>query len=115
MPLCGLCHADNTCTMLMTVSLMIVNRLKFKSDLNAAVWPHDWVVTFLIDKFDVQELWSVHAESGKWSALDFEVCATCQQVLSAADLSRHVSSHTLENHFPALGSSEVMSQAWGKK
>lgn len=62
-----------------------------------------------------QELWSVHAESGKRSALDFEVCATCQQVLSAVDLSRHVSSHALENHFPALGSSEVMSQAWGKK
>jgi hypothetical protein len=94
---------------------MILNRLKFTSDLNTALWPRDRVLVLLIDKFDVQELWSVHADSGKWSSQDFEVCATCQQVLSAADLNRHISSHTLENHFPALGSSEVMSQAWGKK
>jgi hypothetical protein len=79
------------------------------------MWPHDRLLTFLINKFDVQELWAVHAESGKLSALDFEVCAACQQILSAADLSCHVSSHTLENDFPALGSSEVVSQAWGKK
>jgi hypothetical protein len=94
---------------------VIPHRVTFRSDLNTAVWPHDQVLIFLIDKFDMQELWSVHAESGTQSALDFEVCATCRQILSASDLSCHVSSHTLENHFPALGSSEVMSQAWGKK
>jgi hypothetical protein len=63
----------------------------------------------------IQELWSVHADTGKWSVKDLEVCATCQQVLSASDLRHHVGSHTLENHFPTLGSSELVSQAWGKK
>jgi hypothetical protein len=63
----------------------------------------------------MQELWSVHADNGKLSSQDFEVCATCQQVLSAADLRHHVDSHTLEYHFLALGSSKPVAQTWGKK
>ncbi|KAJ9573889.1 hypothetical protein L9F63_008749 [Diploptera punctata] len=62
-----------------------------------------------------QELWQVHTKDGKCSTQDFEVCATCRQVLSVGDLRHHVSNHSLENHFPALGSAESVSQAWGKK
>lgn len=58
-----------------------------------------------------QSLYSIHKEATrqgeatskkKNKAKEFEVCATCDQVLLPVDLSTHLQSHTLENNFPAL-------------
>jgi hypothetical protein len=96
------------------VKSVILKRIKTRASLNIPSSLH--ILLMAKHKFLVmQELWSVHADTGKFSAKDLEVCATCQQVLSAADLDHHVGSHTLENHFPALGSSEPVPPAWGKK
>lgn len=46
----------------------------------------------------------------------FEVCASCRQILLPSDLRVHVSTHTLENHFPALSANDgLQSSAWNRK
>lgn len=62
-------------------------------------------------------LFEVHKRETKSSGRvrGLESCANCGQILRSADLQQHASSHTLENHFPTLGSSSSGSSAWSKK
>lgn len=65
-----------------------------------------------------QELLSVFKQYNeeKGALPKFEICATCRQVLAPSDLRVHISTHTLENHFPTLLSSDpVPSSAWKRK
>lgn len=59
-----------------------------------------------------QELYNHHVSQGG-SKRSLEVCATCNQVVASSDLRTHLSNHTLENHFPALGAQEI-SSVWRK-
>lgn len=53
---------------------------------------------------------------GKGPLPRFEVCASCCQILSPSDLRIHVSTHTLENHFPALSAGDsIQPSAWNRK
>lgn len=65
-----------------------------------------------------QQLLKVHrselrTKKASQSTEPFVVCATCNQVLAPCDLKLHLSSHTLENHFPVLSTSEANS-AWNQ-
>ncbi|XP_034242189.1 E3 ubiquitin-protein ligase ZNF598 [Thrips palmi] len=65
-----------------------------------------------------QEFLSVFKQcnEGKGTLPKFEICATCRQVLAPSDLRVHISTHTLENHFPTLSSTDpVSSSAWKRK
>ncbi|CAG9773661.1 unnamed protein product [Ceutorhynchus assimilis] len=42
------------------------------------------------------------------------VCQNCQQVILKKELSEHYNHHTLENHFPSLGSAKEIDSAWKK-
>lgn len=51
-----------------------------------------------------QELFKVHKKEVGGKTKGLEMCATCGQILkNGTDFRMHMSSHTLENHFPALG------------
>ncbi|KAE8739534.1 hypothetical protein FOCC_FOCC014954 [Frankliniella occidentalis] len=64
-----------------------------------------------------QDLLTVYKQfnSGKGTQPKFEVCASCRQVLAPSDLRVHVSTHSLENNFPALSTTESLPSAWNRK
>ncbi|XP_011881652.1 PREDICTED: zinc finger protein 598 [Vollenhovia emeryi] len=66
------------------------------------------LLALLPDVAKQQELFKVHKREAGGKARGLEMCATCGQVLkSGSDFRTHMSSHTLENHFPALGKSNT--------
>lgn len=65
-----------------------------------------------------QELFKVHQKESGNKIKGLEICATCGQVLkNGSDFQTHMTSHTLENHFPALGKNNVLPQknSWVRK
>lgn len=58
---------------------------------------------------------SVVKSKKKDKSKELEVCATCKQVLLVNDLTKHLQSHTLENNFPSLSSSEIATDKQWKK
>ncbi|KOC65197.1 Zinc finger protein 598 [Habropoda laboriosa] len=65
-----------------------------------------------------QELFKVHKKESGNKIKGLEICAICGQVLkNGSDFRTHMTSHTLENHFPALGKSSAPSQknSWVRK
>ncbi|XP_076648601.1 E3 ubiquitin-protein ligase ZNF598 [Halictus rubicundus] len=81
-----------------------------------SVFPELLVLLPDIDK--QQELYTVHEKENGNKIKGLEICATCNQVLkSGLDFRTHMTSHTLENHFPALGKSSVQLQknSWVRK
>lgn len=65
-----------------------------------------------------QELFKVHKKESGNKIKGLEICATCGQVLkNGSDFRTHMTSHTLENHFPALGKNSVLPQknSWVRK
>ncbi|KAG5322863.1 ZN598 ligase, partial [Pseudoatta argentina] len=66
------------------------------------------LLVLLPDIAKQQELFKVHKKETGGKAKGLEMCATCGQVLkNGSDFRMHMSSHTLENHFPALGKSNT--------
>lgn len=66
------------------------------------------LLVLLPDIAKQQELFKVHKREAGGKAKGLEMCATCGQVLkNGSDFKTHMSSHTLENHFPALGKSNT--------
>jgi len=66
------------------------------------------LLVLLPDITKQQELFRVHKREAGGKAKGLEMCATCGQVLkNGSDFRTHMSSHTLENHFPALGKSNT--------
>lgn len=66
------------------------------------------LLVLLPDITKQQELFKVHKKEAGGKAKGLEMCATCGQVLkNGSDFRMHMSSHTLENHFPALGKSNT--------
>lgn len=66
------------------------------------------LLVLLPDIAKQQELFKVHRREAGGKAKGLEICATCGQVLkNGLDFKTHMSSHTLENHFPALGKSNA--------
>lgn len=66
------------------------------------------LLVLLPDIAKQQELFKVHRREAGGKAKGLEMCATCGQVLkNGSDFKTHMSSHTLENHFPALGKSNT--------
>ena len=76
----------------------------------------------LLPDIDKQrELFKVHkretSSSGR-GMKGLEACGTCGQILRDSDLKAHCTSHTLENHFPALRTGPApdgSAGAWAKK
>ncbi|XP_076764841.1 E3 ubiquitin-protein ligase ZNF598 isoform X2 [Xylocopa sonorina] len=65
-----------------------------------------------------QELFKVHKKESGNKIKGLEICATCGQVLkNGPDFRTHMTSHTLENHFPALGKNSAPPQknSWVRK
>ena len=84
-----------------------------------ALFPELLVLLPDIDK--QQQLLKVHrcemridGAGTTFSAEPYVVCATCKQVLSPSDLKHHLSSHSLETHFPALSAGVDSNLAWVK-
>lgn len=76
------------------------------SDAFENVFPE--LLALLPDIAKQQELFKVHKRELGGKAKGLEVCATCSQVVkNGMDFRTHMSSHTLENHFPALGKSNI--------
>ncbi|XP_031828790.1 E3 ubiquitin-protein ligase ZNF598 isoform X2 [Nomia melanderi] len=76
------------------------------------------LLVLLPDIAKQQELFKVHEKESGNKIEGLEICATCNQVLkSGSDFRTHMTSHTLENHFPALGKSSVQLQknSWVRK
>ncbi|XP_014485601.1 PREDICTED: zinc finger protein 598 [Dinoponera quadriceps] len=76
------------------------------------------LLVLLPDIAKQQELFKVHKRELAGKAKGLEVCATCGQVAkNGADFRAHMSSHTLENHFPALGKSSTppLKNTWVRK
>ncbi|XP_072755745.1 E3 ubiquitin-protein ligase ZNF598 [Anoplolepis gracilipes] len=62
------------------------------------------LLVLLPDIVKQQELFKVYKKEVGGKTKGLEMCATCGQILkSGTDFRMHMSSHTLENHFPALG------------
>lgn len=59
-----------------------------------------------------QELFKVHKKESGNKIKGLEICATCGQVLKTGDFRTHMTSHTLESHFPALGKNNALSQKY---
>lgn len=86
------------------------------SDAFENVFPE--LLVLLPDIVKQQELFKVHKRELGGKAKGLEVCATCNQVVkNGADFRTHMSSHTLENHFPALGKSNTppLKNTWVRK
>lgn len=65
-----------------------------------------------------QELFKIHKRESGNKLKGLEICATCGQVLkNGSDFRTHMTSHTLENHFPALGKNSAQPQknSWVRK
>lgn len=77
------------------------------------------LLVLLPDIVKQQELFKVHKKEVGGKTKGLEMCATCGQILkNGTDFRMHMSSHTLENHFPALGNKSNMSSAkntWVRK
>jgi len=66
------------------------------------------LLVLLPDIAKQQELFKVHKKETGGKAKGLEMCTMCGQVLkNGSDFRTHMSSHTLENHFPALGKSNT--------
>ncbi|KAL0100074.1 hypothetical protein PUN28_019499 [Cardiocondyla obscurior] len=66
------------------------------------------LLVLLPDITKQQELFKVHKKEASGKPMGLEMCITCGQVLkNGSDFRTHMSSHTLENHFPALGKSNT--------
>lgn len=81
-----------------------------------AVFPE--LLCLLPDIEKQQQLLRVHraemrTKKASQATEPFVVCATCNQVLAPCDLKHHLSSHSLENHFPTLNTSDANS-AWNR-
>lgn len=62
------------------------------------------LLVLLPDIVKQQELFKVYKKEVGGRTKGLEMCATCGQILkNGTDFRMHMSSHTLENHFPALG------------
>ncbi|EFN82207.1 E3 ubiquitin-protein ligase ZNF598 [Harpegnathos saltator] len=86
------------------------------SDAFENVFPE--LLVLLPDIAKQQELFKVHKRELGGKAKGLDVCATCSQVVkNGGDLRTHMSSHTLENHFPALGknSTPPLKNTWVRK
>ena len=77
------------------------------------------LVCLLPDIDKQQKLLKVHRSQmrtkGPLAAEPYVICATCNQILAPSDLKHHISSHSLETNFPALGPSSDSNSAWGKR
>ncbi|XP_043264776.1 E3 ubiquitin-protein ligase ZNF598 [Colletes gigas] len=76
------------------------------------------LLVLLPDIVKQQELFKVHKKESGNRIKGLEICATCSQVLkNGPDLRAHTTSHTLENHFPALGKTNAPLQknSWVRK
>lgn len=76
------------------------------------------LLVLLPDIAKQQELFKVHKREAGGKTKGLEMCATCGQVLkNGSDFRTHMSSHTLENHFPALGKSNTppLKNTWVRK
>ena len=65
------------------------------------------ILALLPDIKKQQELFKVHKRELSGNVKSLESCGTCKQVLKTSDQRAHMSSHTMENHFPALGDSAL--------
>lgn len=62
------------------------------------------LLALLPDIVKQQELFKVYKKEVCGKTKGLEMCATCGQILkNGTDFKTHMSSHTLENHFPVLG------------
>ncbi|XP_006564415.1 E3 ubiquitin-protein ligase ZNF598 [Apis mellifera] len=60
-----------------------------------------------------QELFKVHKKESGNKIKGLEICTTCGQVLkNGSDFRTHMTNHTLESHFPALGKNNGLSQKY---
>lgn len=76
------------------------------------------LLVLLPDISKQQELYKVHKRELGTKIKGLEPCATCGQILrNGSDLRAHLSSHALENHFPALGKVAPIqpSNSWVRK
>ncbi|KAL6255695.1 hypothetical protein P5V15_012939 [Pogonomyrmex californicus] len=76
------------------------------------------LLILLPDIVKQQELFKVHKREMGGKTKGLEMCATCGQILkNGSDFKTHMSSHTLENHFPALGKNNTPSpkNTWVRK
>ncbi|XP_066588792.1 E3 ubiquitin-protein ligase ZNF598 [Prorops nasuta] len=75
------------------------------------------LLVLLPDIAQQQELFRVHKKGMANKVKDLEACATCGQILKAGnELRTHLSSHSLENHFPALGKpNSSIKNSWPRK
>lgn len=76
------------------------------------------ILVLLPDIGKQQELFELHKREVGGKVRSLEACSTCGQILKAgADHKAHLSSHTMENHFPALGDASVTqpSTTWVRK
>ena len=75
------------------------------------------LLVLLPDISKQQELIKVHKRENGNKIRGLEICATCGQVLkNGSDFRQHMTSHTLENHFPALGkNSAPQKNSWVRK
>ena len=62
------------------------------------------LLALLPDITKQRELLAAHNRLTKNKKIEgLESCSSCGQILRSQDLSSHMVSHQLENHFPALG------------
>ncbi|EZA60148.1 hypothetical protein DMN91_009606 [Ooceraea biroi] len=76
------------------------------------------LLVLLPDIAKQQELFKVHKRQVGGKTKGLEMCATCGQILkNGTDFRTHMSSHTLENHFPALGkaNAQLPRNTWVRK
>jgi hypothetical protein len=78
------------------------------------------LLVLLPDIAKQQELFEVYRKEVGDKTKGLEMCATCGQILrNGTDFRTHMSSHTLENHFPALGKTHNARQlprnTWARK
>ncbi|XP_076242841.1 E3 ubiquitin-protein ligase ZNF598 isoform X2 [Calliopsis andreniformis] len=75
------------------------------------------LLVLLPDITKQQELFKIHKKENGNKVRNLETCTTCGQVLkSGSDFRQHMTSHTLENHFPVLGkNSASQKNSWVRK
>ncbi|KAJ8667351.1 hypothetical protein QAD02_009013 [Eretmocerus hayati] len=105
----GMCDADEYYKQCRTV---------MGSEAFKRVFPE--LLALLPDIDKQRELFKIHhSEASARDTKGLESCSKCGQILRTADFQQHVSSHTLENHFPVLGksgsSSSASSASWPRK
>lgn len=76
------------------------------------------LLVLLPDIVKQQELFKIYKNELGGETKGLEMCSTCGQILkNGSDFRMHISSHTLENHFPALGKSNAppLKNTWVRK